>query len=249
VQAGSLVEFANISEYANPTKLSGYLAKPDGAGLFPAIVVLHGCGGISGHSIGIADELSFWGYAAIAVDSLGSRDFGSVCGQFFIGQDTDAYAAARFLARQPMVDANRIAILGQSMGGSSALTAVERGSIERRFPERFAAAIAYYPSCRGHSATLIAPTLILIGDADDMNQAEACRKMSNLPHPDGAEIELVTYPGTYHAFDVDWFKPGRDVRGHWFEYNRSSSEDARERVQRFLEKYVKRAPRDEPPNR
>jgi dienelactone hydrolase len=96
--------------------------------------------------------------------------------------------------------------------------AVERGSIERRFPERFAAAIAYYPSCRGHSATLTAPTLVLIGEADDSNPAEACREMATRPHRDGARLDLAVYPGVYHAFDVDWFQRGRDVRGHWFEY-------------------------------
>jgi dienelactone hydrolase len=96
--------------------------------------------------------------------------------------------------------------------------AVERGSIERRFPERFAATIAYYPSCCGQSATLTAPTLILIGEADDSNPADACREMATRPHRDGARLDLVVHPGVYHAFDVDWFQRGRDVRGHWFEY-------------------------------
>jgi hypothetical protein len=34
--AGSLVEFANVLEQARPTRLSGYLSLPDGAGPFPA---------------------------------------------------------------------------------------------------------------------------------------------------------------------------------------------------------------------
>src|SRR5262245_8675826 len=79
--AGSLVEFANVSERA-PATLVGYLARPD-RGLsallggaahsverFPAVVVLHGCSGISGHSAAIADRLGSWGYVALAVDSL-----------------------------------------------------------------------------------------------------------------------------------------------------------------------------------
>jgi dienelactone hydrolase len=238
--AGSLVEFANVLEHAKPTRLSGYLSRPDGAGPFPAVVVLHGCGGISSHSIGIADELTRLGYVALTVDSFGPRAMTDACGQLFIGQATDAYAAARFLAQQPAVDPERIAMLGQSMGGSSALAALERGSIEHRFPEKFAAAIAYYPSCSGHPPTLTAPTLILIGAADDLNRTEACQEMASLPHPDGAEIELVVYPGAYHAFDVDWFQPGRDVRGHWFEYNAAATDHARDRVRSFLEKNVNR---------
>jgi hypothetical protein len=66
--AGALVEFANVSE-RGPATLVGYLARPDqglsallgGASRsverFPAVVVLHGCSGISSHSIGIADRL------------------------------------------------------------------------------------------------------------------------------------------------------------------------------------------------
>jgi dienelactone hydrolase len=69
--AGTLVEFPNVSERA--PKLVGYLARPDrglsallGAGglsadRYPAVVVLHGCSGISSHSAGIADRLGSWG--------------------------------------------------------------------------------------------------------------------------------------------------------------------------------------------
>jgi dienelactone hydrolase len=108
-QAGSLVKFDNVSEDAKPARLVGYLARPEGAGPFPAVVVLHGCGGISSHSIGNADQLSFAGYVGLAVDTLGPRAMGEACGQFFIGQAADAYAATRFLEQHPLVDPNRIA--------------------------------------------------------------------------------------------------------------------------------------------
>jgi hypothetical protein len=69
--AGALVEFPNLSGHT-PANLSGYLARPDaglaaeldgdspsgGGGPFPAVVVLHGCIGITGHFTGIADRLS-----------------------------------------------------------------------------------------------------------------------------------------------------------------------------------------------
>jgi dienelactone hydrolase len=76
--------------------------------------------------------------------------------------------------------------------------------------------------------------LILIGEADDSNPAEACREMATQPHHDGARLDLVVYPGVYHAFDVDWFQPARNVRGHWFEYNEPAANDTRERVRVFL---------------
>jgi dienelactone hydrolase len=82
-QGGTFVQFPNVSDRAPP--LVGYLARPD-AGLsglvagperkadrYPAVVVLHGCAGISSRSIEIADRLGAWGYVALAVDSFGGR--------------------------------------------------------------------------------------------------------------------------------------------------------------------------------
>jgi dienelactone hydrolase len=44
-QAGALIAFPNVNENTQPSLLPGYLAKPDGSGPFPAVVILHGCGG------------------------------------------------------------------------------------------------------------------------------------------------------------------------------------------------------------
>src|SRR5262249_15044808 len=110
--AGSLVEFANASE-RGPTTLVGYLARPDqglsallgGSGHsvehFPAVVVLHECGGISSHSAGIADRLGSEGYVALAVDSLGLRGVATRCnGTGSPEQAFDAYSARRYLVQQ-----------------------------------------------------------------------------------------------------------------------------------------------------
>src|SRR5262249_14662473 len=79
--AGALFEFPNLPG-REPAHLIGYLARPD-AGLsalvssqrgdnvpYPAVVVLHGCSGISSHSAAIADRLGAWGYVALTVDTL-----------------------------------------------------------------------------------------------------------------------------------------------------------------------------------
>ena len=85
---------------------------------YAAVVVLHGCGGISSHSIAIADRLGSWGYVALTVDSLGPRGITNACGgSVGTSQAFDAYAALRYLAAQDFVDPKRIAVLAQSMGG------------------------------------------------------------------------------------------------------------------------------------
>ena len=94
---------------------------------YPAVVVLHGCGGFSSHSAKIADQLGSWGYVALTVDSLGPRGIASHCGGgWFLEQAFDAYAALRYLSQLEFVDPVRVAVLGQSMGGSSAIYAVDR---------------------------------------------------------------------------------------------------------------------------
>src|SRR5215472_5380452 len=101
-----------------------------------------------------------------------------------------------------------IAVLGQSMGGSSVLSAVDRDMFAQYFTERFRAAIAYYPVCTLPGVLMTAPMMILMGEADDWTPADRCRVMIAKARPDGAPIALTVYPGAHHAFDVAWLEPG-----------------------------------------
>jgi dienelactone hydrolase len=153
-------------------------------------------------------------------------------------QPTDAYAALKYLSREPSVDAVRIAVLGYSMGGESALITVVRGLIDRLFPEKFAAAIAYYPGCRGGSAVVNAPTVILIGAEDNPNPAAACREMVPQPHGDGAPIDLIVYPGAHHNFNFRVLT-GPRYPGYWIEYNEAAAQDAEEKMRAFLKENLR----------
>jgi dienelactone hydrolase len=255
--AGSLVDFPNLSEHA-PAKLLGYLARPDAglsgmlggdsdrAGPFPAVVVLHGCSGISSHSAEIADQLASWGYVALTLDSLGPRGITSRCGGGSLDQPFDAYAALRYLSRLNFVDPARVAVLGQSMGGSAALYAVDRDLAAQYFAERFRAAIAYYPDCRIPAALMTAPTLVLTGEVDDWNSAERCREMVTHSRPDSAPIALTVYAGAHHAFDVAQLKPGIHFLGHRLEYNEPAARDAEQKLRAFLAANLRGVSPDEP---
>jgi dienelactone hydrolase len=129
-----------------------------------------------------------------------------VCGcLFYVVVGT--YAARRYLAQRGFVDAARIAVLGQSMGGNAALYAVDRDMAAQYFTERFRAVIAYYPACVLPLVTLTAPTLILAGERDDWTPAERCREMVAHARPDSAPTALHVYPGAHHAFDVAGCSP------------------------------------------
>jgi dienelactone hydrolase len=245
-RAGALIELPNVSDQATPARLLGYLARPDGAGPFPAVVVLHGCAGFYSPNAAIADDLKSEGYVALAVDSLGPRGISHQCGGLFIEQAIDAYAALKYLSQQPFVDPGRVAVLGYSMGGGSALDDVQRGFINRLFPEKFAAAIAYYPWCRGRSAMVDAPTMILIGAADDWTLAEGCRELVAQPHDGGAPVDLTVYLGAHHGFNFRGLQPGIRRFGHWLEYNEPAATDAWEKVRAFLAANLRTVTADRP---
>jgi dienelactone hydrolase len=244
--ADALVRFPNVPGHPFPPYLLGYLARPDGPGPFPAVVVLHGCNGFSSASAAIADDLKTFGYVALTVDSLGPRDSSGECDRFFVGQEIDAYAALAHLSQLPFVDSNRIALLGTSMGGYSALLAVQRGALEKKFDHKFRAAIAYYPSCHGFSAIMTVPTMILIGDADDWTPAEACRKMIAQWTGEGDRIALVVYPGAYHGFNFPQLEPGAGFLGHWLQYDKRAATDAWEKVTTILATNLGTRPSDVP---
>jgi len=249
--AGTLVEFPNLSGHT-PANLRGYLARPD-SGLsaelgqsnegapYPAVVVLHGCNGMFGHSAVIADRLSSWGYVTLAVDSLGPRVSGIAnrCDRGLPDQAFDAYAALHYLSQLDFVDPARVAVFGQSMGGETALHAVVDGSQAAQFfKERFRAAVAYYPYCDASMATVAAPSLILVGEADERNPVELCREMVAHAGPDGAPIALTVYPGVHHNFDVALLTPGVRYQGFWLEYNEPAAKDAEEKTRAFLDAHL-----------
>jgi dienelactone hydrolase len=260
--AGTLVEFPNLDGHT-PANLSGYLARPD-AGLsaeigghsdgapYPAVVVLHGCNGMFGHSAVIADRLSSWGYVTLAVDSLGPRVSGIAnrCDKGLPEQAFDAYAALRYLSQLDFVDPARVAVFGQSQGGETALHAVVDGNFAAQsFKERFRAAIAYYPYCDTLMATVAAPSLILVGEADERIPVEMCRQMVARARSDGAPLTLIVYPGVHHNFDVALLTPGARYKGFWMEYNEPATKDAEEKTRAFLDAHLAETSPGEPTKR
>lgn len=211
------VEFPALKEFNGaPVQLSGLQFRPKGSGPFPAIVLLHGCGGMytpSGYVTGSyrhwAEILSEEGYVALLVDSFRPRGHWSICElqkrPILERRERveDAYAAARWLSQQAYVAGGRIGLLGWSNGGSGTLYGMRAGS---KLEPGFRAAVAFYPGCRTLSRAkpsyqAYAPLLILIGEADDWTPAAPCVHLAATAKGQGAPLEIVTYPGAYHSFD------------------------------------------------
>ena len=228
-------------------RIQGYLAKPDGAGPFPAVVVLHGCAGMHDTTKQkLADDLVAWGYVVLFVDSFATRGIDHACtsSAFRTGlkRTSDAYGALIFLARQTFVDSQRVAAVGFSQGGWITLFVAATNSLElyvRPRNLRFRAAAAFYPLCRVVGARPEIPTLIFIGALDDWTLASACADRIAIWGKDGPPIEMVVYPGVYHGFYYTYLQPGRRMFGHWLEYNGAAANDAHLRMRQFLDRHLK----------
>ena len=244
-RAPELVQFDIAWAKPNPHQLRGYLRRPPAAGRYPAVVLLHDC---VGDWRGIDERwgrlLASWGYAALTVDSYGSRGIAGACNNEQIAPDLfDAYSALMFLRGSPFVVADRIAVMGVSAGGTRTLWSVERGFIERQFREKFRAAIALYPQCFSVTGRITVPTLILIGERDEWTRAADCRELvrrtgggDDSAAEDGMRppLRLVVYPGAHHAFDNPAYRTGRRFLWHWLEYDKAVADRAVEEVRAFL---------------
>jgi len=228
-------------------RIVGYLARPGGAGTFPAAVVLHGCAGMHDTTKQkLADELVAWGYVVLLVDSYATRGIEHACtwtaGATFVKRRPDAYGALEFLGTQSYVDPHRVAAVGFSAGARIALAVAEPNSFELFGSPgsnlRFRAAAAFYPPCEVATARPAIPTIIFIGAVDDWTPAADCSDKVAGWGSDEPPIELVVYPGVYHGFYYQYLQPGRTMFDHWLEYNGAAADNATQRLHRFLDRHL-----------
>lgn len=215
------------------------LKLPPGKGPFPAVIVLHGCAGLGASQWIWASRLNGWGYAALIPDSMTPRGVRRVCEPAAQNLVTwwdrvgDVGAAAAWLRTQPQIDPSRIAVLGLSHGGATAVTATERAYAG--FGLR--AAVDYYGPCVDPELHGDVPLLVLVGGNDDWGHpGQRCQDFGAALKP-AQVFELQIYPGVYHAFD----NPNmvRTVsNSHVMEYNEAAAMDSYARVHAFLDRWV-----------
>lgn len=233
--------------------IQAYLAKPEGAGPFPAVIGLHGCGGMHETTKQrLTDDLVARGYVILLVDSYATRGIDAARGfeqacttrafATYLKRLPDAYGALVFLARQAFVDPQRVAAVGFSAGGRIALTAAEARPFELVVPPgnlRFRAAVAFNPPCKAAVARPAIPTLILIGALDDWTPAADCSEKVAMWGNGGPPVELVVYPGAHHGFFYPHLQPGMTMFGHWVEHNREAADNSSQRLHQFLDHHLK----------
>jgi len=204
---------------AEAQNVTGHLFLPPGDAKVPAVLLVHGSGGI------YSAMLDFWpkafnaaGIAVFSMDSFGPRGVKSTADDQsqvpFAADTADAFAALKLLATHPRIDPQRIAIMGFSRGGITVQrSAVERIIATQKLPDglRFAAHIPVYSGgCVGVFRLRVkpgvfskAPQLWIHGNADDYTGLAPCESYAKQIAEAGTPVEFVVLEGAGHKFDAD----------------------------------------------
>jgi dienelactone hydrolase len=203
------------------TELDGYLFPASEPGRHPAVVFLHGCGGMFSRSGKInsrerdwAQRLNAAGITVLMVDSLKPRHHGQMCSPTSADADIyrarafDAYGALRYLRTLDSVQPERIGVMGWSLGGGTVLNTIRTTSPARlatQPQDGFRAAVAFYPaSCnvaaQGKTWSSPIPLLLLTGAKDVWTRLAPCEKLMGSVAA-GTDLTMQVYPNAYHDFD------------------------------------------------
>ena len=189
----------------------------------PAVVLVHGSGGVGSREDRWAEELRQAGAATFLLDSFTGRgiaataeDQSQLSSLAMIG---DAYRALELLATHPRIDPARIAVMGFSKGGAVALYAALTRFQRLHGPvgARFAYHIAFYAPCYytfvGDLAVSDRPIRLFHGTADDLAPLELCRAYVERLRRAGADAQVTEYAGAHHTFDRPSAAPARHNPG------------------------------------
>jgi dienelactone hydrolase len=204
-------QFLTGAGNGTPLSIAGELRLPRaGTDRLPAMIIVHGSGGITGNFDRWSRELNDLGIATFLLDGFTPRGIVTAgTDQSQLGRLTminDAFRALELLAKHPRIDARRIGIIGGSRGGVVALYASLK-RFQRMYapPAQFAAYVALYPPCYvtylEETDVAAGPVRVLHGTADDYAPVAPCRDYVARSRRAGNDIQLIEYPGAHHAFD------------------------------------------------
>ena len=208
----STADFLLGKKDGKPAMIAGELRIPKpGADRLPAVVLVHGSGGIGFNSGMWVGELNKAGFATFVIDSFTGRGItNTITDQSQLSHYAmmnDAFAALALLAKHPRIDPNKIAVMGFSKGAIPSVYASMNRFQNAYAPEgaSFAAYIGFYTPCYtaliDEQKVSAKPIRLYHGVADDWVPIGPCRDYVARLKKAGANIDLVEYPGATHAFD------------------------------------------------
>ena len=201
----------------------------------PAVIMLHGCGGLLTKSGKIKKREAAWrdillteGYTVLLVDSFNPRGHRTICRMKSRPvlpereRPHDAYGALKWLQTQPFADPGRIALMGWSNGAMAMLWTI-RDDAQQRPPQQqplgvamglekdFIAAVGFYPGCIKIGKTNFKasiPALLQVGLADNWTMPKPCIALVEASNErGGVAMQIDAYDGATHGFDHPGSRP------------------------------------------
>lgn len=224
---------AGMVEYPGPQDdmLMGYLARPEGEGPFPGVIVIQEWWGLNDHIKDVTRRFAAEGFAALAPDlyngvvaSEPNEARKLVMELDMAAAVSDIRSAVDYLQAQDFVAGPKVGLTGFCMGGGLTL---QTALLE----EDLGVAIPWYgsPLSAEQAAGVKAPILGLYGAEDGGIPVEAVRAMEEGLNAAGIENEIVIYEGAAHAFFNDAWASS---------YNAEAAADAWSRALEWLRRYL-----------
>jgi len=251
---------AEVSELGLFSSIANSVFKPAGAGPFPAVVILHSCGGVSRpHVRERMVELLDAGFVVLPLDSFGPRGFSSSCAgnpkQVSVATTVlDAYAALDHLGNIPIVDPSRIYATGYSWGALvTPMLASPQSAAAIGSKTRYRALVSNYGACsfqRSPTAPrtrflqndIDRPVLMLMASEDKEYKPADCFPQLEELKATGKQVEWNIYPGTHHAWDQRDHNGSVKVTTGWGEvsiylYSADATRDSTKRMIDFFNRH------------
>ncbi len=181
-------------------KANGYFAKPEAAGQYPGVVMVHEWWGLNDNIKQLAKQLAAEGYMVLAVDLYNGQVAADatqaralVTGIDQVKANANMKAAAAFLRKAGAV---KMASLGWCFGGGQSLQFALSG-------EKLDATIIYYGQLTSDQAKLKSlkwPVLGVFGDKDTSITPDSVKSFETALNQVGVQNEIYLYTGVGHAF-------------------------------------------------
>src|ERR1700754_2424470 len=195
-----------------PVTMAGEFRIAQGTGRLPAVVLMHGSGGVPPTMEAWTRQLNAMGISTFVIDGFSGRGLTAVSqDQAKLGRLNfilDIYGALEILAKHPRVDPERIVLMGFSRGGQGALYASLKRFHEtwNRSGAQFTGYIAFYPDCAttyaGDTDVVDRPIRIFHGTPDDYNPVATCKAYVARREAEKRDVTLTEYPDSQHGFDA-----------------------------------------------
>jgi len=233
------------------SRLNNAVFKPEGDGPFPAIVHFHTCGGIDSYRGRYWTEAAIEaGFVVLVLDSLGPRGLSTLCDTSPFNDKNgvnvyrglkDAFDAKAHLEKLPIVDRNRIALVGFSWGAMAGMLAATKLASET-FGAPFGAVASFYPECRRplFQRDIVRPLLLLMAELDTEVDLRNCIDWLERAKREGLTIESRTYSGATHAWDTNRYIQTTTSQGLSVQYipNPAVTRESRRDLFAFLTQHL-----------